>query len=231
MTRLPFRHRARASLTVLAVLAFLLLSSVACKRLVYSIWYEVSCGGFGMVPNGFLAETFGIEYHGPERSFAVADLLLDESAFPDGWLAGGEPYDPEDRMPAEQIAVDFFIHECPFSLRAGHDVYRFYGGSRCAEMGYRLKTPVWFAPRDGWGPWAVPAELSYESRAADEYRLSCYTHQESGTRTCQAVGRFEEYVVRFLTPMSPNCMTFADLERILVAIDERTAFYLGKDMP
>jgi len=229
MTPLPFRHRARASLTVLAVLAFVVLSSVACKRLVYSIWYEVSCGGFAVVPEGLLTEALGIEYHGPERSFSVADLLLDESAFPDGWLAGREPYDPEDRMPAEQIVVGFFIHECPFSLRAGHYVYRFYGGSRCAEMGYRVKTPVWFAPRDGWGPWGVPAELSYESRAADEYRLNCYTHQESGTGTCQAVGRFEEYVVRFLTPMSPDCMTLADLERILVAIDERMAVYLEKD--
>jgi hypothetical protein len=225
----PFRDRARAFLTIFAVLAFVVLSSVVCRRLVYSLWYEVSCGGFGLVPDGLLTETSGIENHGPERSFKVADLLLDESAFPDGWLAGGEPYDPEDRIPAERIAVGFFIHECPFSLNAGHDVYRFYGGSRCAEMGYRAKTPVWYAPRDGWGAWAVPAELTYESRVADEYRLSCHTHQESGTQTCQAAGRFEEYVVRFLTPMSPNCMTFADLESILVAIDERMALYLGKD--
>jgi len=229
MNHLPFRHRPRASLIVLAVLGFVLLSSVACKRLVYSIWYEVSCGGFWTVPDGFLSEVLGVEYHSPERSFAVADLLLDESALPDGWVTGGEPYDPEDRMPAEQIVVGFFIDECPFSLRAGHYVYRFYGGSRCAEMGYRVKTPVWFAPRDGWGPWAAPAELTYESGVADAYRLSCYTHQDSGTRTCQAVGRFEEYIVTFLTPMSPNCMTFADLEGILAAIDERMAFYLGKE--
>jgi len=229
MTHLPFLQRARVPLAVLAVLGFLVVSSLACRRLVCSIWYEVSCGGFGVLPEGPLAEALGIQYHGPERSFPVADLLLDESAFPDGWLAGGEPYDPEDRIPAERIVADFFVHECPLSLRAGQDVYRFYGGSRCAEMGYRVKTPVWFAPRDGWGPWAVPAELTYESRVADEYRVECYTHQESGTRTCQAVGRFEEYVVRFLTPMSANCMTFADLQRILTAIDERMALYLGKD--
>jgi hypothetical protein len=216
---------------LVGVLLFALLSLLVCSRLVYSIWYEVSCGGFGVVPDGFLTETLGIEHHAPERSFAVADLLLDESAFPDGWVLGGDPYDPEDRMPAEQIVVDFFIHECPSSLRAGHYVYSFYGGSRCAEMGYRLKIAIWFAPRDGWGPWAVPAELNYESQVADDYRLSCYTHQESGTRTCQAVGRFEEYVVRFVTPISPDCMTFADLERILVAIDERMALYLGEDMP
>ena len=37
---------------------------------------------------------------------------------------------------------------------------------------------------------------------------------------CRAVGQYDEYFVRFNTHMSPGFMTYADLERVLKAIDE-----------
>ncbi|HUW94652.1 MAG TPA: hypothetical protein VMW58_02605 [Anaerolineae bacterium] len=232
MTELRLRRTARASVTLLAVLATMMVCSLVCRRLLYSIWYEISCGGFGLCGDVSLIEALGIECHGPRRGFTMEDLLLDESVFLEGWTAE-DPHDPDCGVPAEQLALGFFIDGCPYSLRARHDAYRFYGGARCAEMGYRLKTPIWFARRDGWDPWSVPPELPYESPVADEFRFNCYVHRESGAQTCQSVGRYEEYVVRFLVhmdsePEDPQCMSFTDLEQILIAIDQGMALYLGK---
>jgi len=47
-------------------------------------------------------------------------------------------------------------------------------------------------------------------------------------RLCQAVAQHEEYLVRFHAYVSPQSLSVADLEAILVAIDERMALYLGK---
>ena len=228
------REKSRSVITLLAILALPVLSCLVCRPLVNSIWYEMSCDGLGIVGDGFLIEALGIEYHAPRRSFPIEDLLLDESVFPQGWEVGGEPYNPEDRMPAEQIALSFFADtsECPSSLITGHDVYRYYGGASCADMGYRSKAPTWFSPWEGYDPWRTPAELSYQSPAANRFRLSCCTRQGSSVQICQATAQYQEYLVRFDTsidPERPDCMSFADLGRILVAIDERMALYLGED--
>lgn len=231
MNRPPFRQKSGRVIVLLAMLAMSVLACVVCRPLVTSIWYEMSCNGLGTAGDCLLIQALGIEYHAPRRSFLIKDLLVDESVFPRGWEAAGAPYDPEDGLLADRIVASFFIHGCPHSRRAGHYVYRFYGGARCADMGYRSESSNWFAPRDGWGPWGVPAELPHQSTVADQFRFSCRTRQGSTVQACHAVGQYEEYVVRFLVAMDPqgsDCMSFSDLERILSAIDERMASYLGR---
>ncbi len=167
-------------------------------------------------------------------AFPIEELLLDESVFPEGWQAGERTFDPRQRLPAEQIALGFYINWCPdASLGAGHEVYRFFDGPRCAALGYQKQIPGWFAPTQAWGPWEVPAELPYQSPVADQFRFGCSVDQGSSVQTCEAAGQYEAYVVRFGTSIDrehPECMSFTDLERILKAIDERMAFYLGKEM-
>jgi hypothetical protein len=170
----------------------------------------------------------------PPPAFPIEELLLDESVFPEGWQARERTFDPRQRLPAEQIALSFYLHWCPdASLGAGHQLYRFFDGPRCAALGYQKEIPGWFAPTQAWGPWEVPAELPYQSPVADQFRFNCSTHQRSGAQTCLGVGQYEDYVIRFQTSIDrehPECMSFTDLERILKAIDERMAFYLEKDM-
>ena len=43
------------------------------------------------------------------------------------------------------------------------------------------------------------------------------------------MGQYEEYVSVFFTYISSDSMTYADLEHILKAIDERMAHYLGEE--
>jgi hypothetical protein len=227
------RRQLKAIATLAAVVAAPVLSCVVCRPLVNSIWYQMSCGGFGLLGDRFVTESLGIEYRAPRRAFPIEDLLIEESVFPDAWHAH-EPFDPKDGVPAEQIAFTLFPDgsRCPSSFVTGYQVYRFYGGERCAEAGYRRKTAVWFAPWPGCGSWTVPGDLAHESAPIDRFRVECCTGQETRVQTCQAVARYEEFVIRFHTSIDadhPECMSFADLARILVAIDERMALYLGQD--
>ena len=173
--------------------------------------------------------------HGYPPPFPTEELLLEESAFPEGWQTDGSTYNPRERLPAEQMGLTYMRHECPYySLKADHSVYRFFDGAKSAAAAYQQYIAIWFAPREGWDPWSVPAELPYDSAVADQFRLRCKTAQ-GGREFCQAVGQYEAYLVRFHVymdsdPEYPDCMSFSDLERILLAIDERMALYLVKDM-
>jgi len=169
----------------------------------------------------------------PPPAFPVEELLLDESTFPEGWHAHRDSYDPEDRLPAEQIALGLHINGCgPYSLGAGQYVYRFFDGAEEAATAYRTESALWFSAREGWGPWGTPPELPYESPVADQFRLACCADQTSSQRFCQAVGQYEEYVVLLdvdMNPEYPECMDFNDLERIVAAVDDRMASHLGKN--
>lgn len=179
---------------------------------------------------------FEVSYGYPPPAFANEELLLDESSFPEGWQANEWTYNPRERLPADQTGRSYTRHDCPrYSVSASHSAYRFFEGANSAVGAYQQYVPIWFAPREGWEPWTVPAELPYQSTVADEFHFGCRTEQGDGAQFCQAVGRYDEYIVRFhihmdSEPEYPDCMSFADLERILVAIDDRMAFYLGKDM-
>jgi len=208
----------KKALTVVALVAIAAVMSVCCSASLpgyYGLYLQVACTGGGS----------------PARSFGVEELLLDESAFPEGWKTRG-PFEPDDGLPAERVAVDFDAYPNPdTSLAAWQEVYRFWGGTRCADIGYRSEGLVWFAPWPGRGPWRPPTELSYQSAVAGRFRLECCAPEGSSMQTCQAMGEYEEYLVVFRVDVDaryPDHMGFGDVERILVAIDKRMAVYLDK---
>jgi len=200
------RHR---SVGIVAILALFVLVALSCVCL------QVTCR-IGYVPY-------------PTPSFPIQDLLLDESVFPDGWRAD-TPFDPEHRIPAEQTVLSFHSEKChPLMVGASHEVDRFYGGADSASEAYPGEASYWFSPN--WGDWRTPPELSYESGVAGQYEFGCYTDEDFQYTRCLALGQYEEYVVHLslrLDPNHPECVNFTDLERILVAIDERMATYLGE---
>ena len=200
------RHR---SVGIVAVLALFVLVGLSCVCL------QVT-GRIGYVPY-------------PTPAFPIQDLLLDESVFPEGFRAV-RPFDPEDRIPAEQLARNFLTEKChPLVVGAGQQVYRFYGGASSAADAYPQQIAIWFSP--SWGDWSIRPELSYESAVADQYRFGCYTDEDFHCRHCVAVGQYAQYMVVFdakLDPDHPECLTFTDLEEILIAIDDKMALYLGE---
>jgi hypothetical protein len=48
-------------------------------------------------------------------------------------------------------------------------------------------------------------------------------------RSCQAVAQYAEYISFLNSYVGPQSITLGDLERVLIAIDERMALYLGED--
>jgi hypothetical protein len=163
----------------------------------------------------------------PTPSFPMEDLLLDTTAFPEGWyLPTGQPFDPRAGF-GIRTALTFSppgrggiaLHEASVARNPEE-----------AAEGYEEWGQFWFSNREGYCTWSSPTELQYESPVADHFRLGCcIPQQEGGVQTCQAVGQYGRYLIRFHTHMNPESMTFADLGRILIAIDERMALYLEKD--
>ena len=161
----------------------------------------------------------------PTPAFPIESLLLDESAFPEGWEAY-DPFEPRDGFGLPiAITLSSPTYGGGIALHAGY-VAR---SPEEAAGGYATWADFWFWDREGWGPWSVPSELPYQSPVADRFRFGCYRELDGGGQVCQAVGQYGRYMSRFHTFMNPDTMTFADLEHILIAIDERMALYLGKD--
>ena len=163
----------------------------------------------------------------PTPAFPIESLLLDESAFPEGWyLPTGQPFDPRAGF-GLRTALTF---SPPGSGGiALHEASVARDPEEAAE-GYEEWGQFWFSNREGNCIGGIPAELQYQSPVADQFRLGCcIRQQEGGVQTCQAVARYGRYLIRFHTYMNPESMTFTDLERILTAIDERMVLYLGKD--
>ena len=163
----------------------------------------------------------------PTPSFPIESLLLDESAFPEGWTAY-EAFEPRDGF-GLPISITFSPPRDSAGGMALHAAY-IARSSQEAAHGYQTWADFWFWESERRGPWSVPRELPYQSQVADPFRFACYRERGDGRQVCQAVGQYGRYMSRFHTFMNPDTMTFADLERILVAIDERMAFYLGKEM-
>lgn len=159
----------------------------------------------------------------PDRSFPVEVLLINESAFPPGWEASDAGPQPPANAPLghynsiERTMLTFYVH----GGVANHQVHRF-ASVREAAREFKRQKSISFP--EGW---VVPAELPYRSPSADQFYLACGI--EGSIQMCRAIWQYEEYFLRFNTHMSPDFMTYADLERVLKAIDERMASYLAED--
>lgn len=162
----------------------------------------------------------------PTPAFPMEDLLLDESAFPDGWTA----YEPDE--PQDGFGLRVGVHYSPPATSAGGIALNAAYVARSPEEaadGYGIWASFWFSDSEGWSAWRVPDELRYQSSIADQYRFACSREEDDGRQICQAVGQYGRYMIRFHTFMNPDTMTPSDLGRVLAAIDDRMALYLGED--
>lgn len=162
----------------------------------------------------------------PDRGFPVEVLLIDETVFPAGWQPDVTGPNPPPNAPLghynsiERIEL-FFLAP---GGGAFQEIHRF-ASVRGAVREFNRQRSLSFPSSEAW---TAPDELSYQSPAADQFYLACRI--DDGTPTmCGAIWRYEEYFVRFNTHMPPDFMTYADLGRILRAIDERMVFYLKEN--
>jgi len=172
----------------------------------------------------------------PARDFATKDLLIDLSAFPPGWsvtIPQGTALEKYGQM--EGVDIQFNAQATSLVV-AMHRVYR-YQNVRDASTWYDRLLDIEFNDNSivSLTPWTIPGQLPYQSPLAKMSRFACHDSNVGGQATvCEFMGQYEEYIVIFHTVMTPDdmspqsYMTFADLEPILVAIDERMALHLER---
>jgi len=174
----------------------------------------------------------------PERKFAIEELFIDASVFPPGWEADpGGPQIDTGRAPLGggpdtiQRRVLFFHAEGTVkgkSVGAYEQIYRM-ASVKVAAKEFERQMSLWFPKGKYWTPWERPGDVEYQSSVADRFYLACASHgatPETRVPMCDMVGQYEEYLVWFSTDMSPDFMTYQDLEHVLEAIDERMEHYL-----
>ena len=177
---------------------------------------------------GLLLVLSACSENAPHRDFSVEDLLVDPSVFPSSWrlVAEGIPPDQEEKWATEAngFSLDTGL---PDLTPADLSIYR-YKSVRSASSAYDKWEPRNFNSSSigAQTPWEAPPELPYESPTADKSRFACHISSITQTTICQFMGQYEEFLVIFYTGFDGKHMTFADLQRILQAIDARMAHYL-----
>ncbi len=169
----------------------------------------------------------------------IYDLMMDVSLFPEGWRLWLGPVHPPERAQGEHGEIEMlYIQFYPEGLDrnihgADHRVFRYLNELVAAVAFYLDFSGGQFLPWHMITPWALPEEWSYESPIADRFKFACGEVDMNGLgppqMTCTAVAQHDECISVFSTELSPEYMTLEDVERILIAIDERMASYLEKD--
>lgn len=161
----------------------------------------------------------------PAAPCAIETLLVSETVFPERWEQQGLP--DSRGAPAsfgvERIGIGFSTSTRGGAVQA---VYRAFD-TRTAAAGYH-DFMSYFSVRERETEWTLPAELTYHSQIADQFRLGCSTHSASGVQRCQFIGQYNVYLVVFHTYMSSDLMTYEDFEHILQDIDRRMAECLDR---
>ena len=159
----------------------------------------------------------------------MEDLLIEQSCFPPGWyvvVANAVPSEKRERRAEDAIGI-WLEPSSPDLTGAGYEVYR-YKSIPAARSAFDkwVKREFNSSSIGSLTAWEVPSELPYRSSVADRSRLGCHVSGITGTRICQFMGQYDEFMVIFYTGFGEQHMTYAALEHILQTIDERMTLYV-----
>ena len=164
--------------------------------------------------------------------YSLRPCLVDLSDFPSGWSIpnGPGPFrSPDQILPGRALAgVSTSFGHGESNAIARHAVLA-YKTERQAAREFNRQQPETYFSAGRLTPWETPAGISYVSPVADQFRLSCAEidgHAQVFNH-CIAMGQYGTHLSTFATWVSPDYMTYADLEHILAAIDERMAACSG----
>ena len=160
--------------------------------------------------------------HRAVRYPPLEPLLIDVSAFPEGWSTSRDGPGPLPSGPigfsgaVQDIGLTFYAH----GGHAYEDIERFETDRAAAKRFAKEQRSVFRATE--WNPpWQVPEEVNYESVSADQFYYACTQDKGMYWPMCSYIAQYGKYFVRFHTHMIPGYMSNADFEVILQAVDER----------
>jgi len=169
----------------------------------------------------------------------VSDLLVDESAFPEGWSI----LHPEDTSTDPTVNhVGRRWGRVGVSGTIAQGIWRAYTTADAEEKYDELRAsqfqPGRPSPYNVFVPFALPPEIGFQSQVADEFYLACGWWGEA---YCGVVARYRNYVVYMRLEREAECeghvthgLTYAEIESVVRAMDAKfvevmEAFYPGTD--
>ena len=160
----------------------------------------------------------------------IKDLLIDLSAFPDGWSGDTNGPGPMARAPlwgkksVESIEIFFYV----YGSGAYEGIQRFLDTQSAAEE-FSRQLGIVFIETEFDTPWVIPDELNFESFSASRSYYACSQSEGIPWQECAYIAQYGTYFVHFNTGMVPGYMSLDDFERVLQAIDDKMAKYADKD--
>jgi hypothetical protein len=165
------------------------------------------------------------------------EVVIDESPFPDGWIASEPSTDFPPLVPwtsgrgevADVVSRSFSFYDssCNPGGFAGVTIQRFRRIRHAIkEYEHEVSTAFRMRAEVNQTPWSVPESLSsFESSSTDRYRYACSTiFSQVG---CYYVAQYEVYTVAFYSGLGDtDVFTYTDLLPVFHAIDERMIFAL-----
>lgn len=153
----------------------------------------------------------------------IEDLLLDVSAFPEGWSMS-----PEGPMQPGQAPLGGMRSSARRSLvfYAPNNVavqkVDYYQNAREAQQEFDRQIPIWFPVSEFWSTWEKPEEISFQSEIANRYQVACA--ENSGNLYCGMLGQYQAILIRFSANIN-RALTYDEFEGLLREIDRRVSEY------
>ena len=166
-----------------------------------------------------------------EQDLATEDLLLPLEALPSSWEISGPPRpmgpsigfgDEDDTYISFKLKNDKYIISDHFILH--------YPNVSQAEKSYGDLHRSWFNDNSIAvdAPWQTPAELSYTSSYANQFRMACTINNVAGPKQgCTVLGQYGEYVFIFHSIIRPDTMTLSEFNDVTQFLDEMMIEKIG----
>ena len=172
----------------------------------------------------------------PERDFADADLLVDQSIFPaEDWTLikqSDSLTDSEGQVSGAYFNMD--STRLATIARAGETIYR-YDSENMAAFKYD-RFQIYFKKSARSDPIPNPEGFTFSSETPDQWRFGCVVNYfqptsdfASSDTICMYLAQYEEFIVFFaITIESDGVKTISieDLNKVIQAIDAKISDYL-----
>jgi hypothetical protein len=137
---------------------------------------------------------------------------------PENWYISSQSGLNEDDYRQQSGArIEFTVNNPQVLHIAAHQVYE-YKSERQAAREFERQLPIRFNSSSiaSKTPWETPEALPYSSTVADQYYFACHEGSIKGVKTlCVAFGQFDKYLVVFNTHLTPEYMSYNDIQSIL----------------
>ncbi len=167
----------------------------------------------------------------PKPNPPTQDLLLPIEALPSSWEISGSPRpmgpaigfgDEDDTYVSFKLKSDKYSISYQFMLH--------YPNVNQAEKGYLDLQRSHFNDNSIAVnvPWQTPAELSYTSIHADQFRTACTINNIAGEKqVCQVMGRYGQYVLIFHSVIRQDTVSLSEFNNVVQFLDEMVVMKLG----